>query len=352
MPPTRGAATVPELDLATLLAALLALSLNAYVLLGGADFGGGVWDLLAGGSRRERQRELISHAIGPIWEANHVWLILAIVLTFTCFPPVFARLGIVLHIPLTLMLVGIVLRGSAFTFRTYDIEHDANQRRWGRIFASASAATPVLLGICIGAVASGRVGGPMEGGFVERFVDPWATPFAISVGLLTLALFAFLAAVYLTMESHDRELCEDFRRRALGAGVAVFLTSALTLLLAMTGDAPLMSRGLLASGWALPLHLATGSAAVGALVAVWYRRYRLARLAAGLQVSLIVWGWALAQYPYLLPPDFTIAGASAPPETLRLVAWALAAGALVLLPSLWYLFRIFKGSPADLGDTP
>lgn len=337
---------MPEPTLPDLLAALLALSLNAYVLLGGADFGGGVWDLLASGPRRDRQREVISHAIGPIWEANHVWLILAIVLTFTCFPPVFARLAIVLHIPLTLMLVGIVLRGSAFTFRTYDIEHDAAQRRWGRIFASASTATPVLLGVCIGAVASGRVGGPLAGGFVERFVAPWATPFAFAVGFLTLALFAFLAAVFLTMESHDRELCEDFRRRALGAGAAVFVTAALALVLAVAGDAPLMFRGLLGSGWALPLHLLTGAAAVGAFAAVWSRRYRLARLAAGLQVSLIVWGWALAQYPYLLPPDFTIEGSAAPAVTLRLVAWALAAGALVLLPSLWYLFRVFKSAPA------
>ena len=337
---------MPEWTLPDLLAAILALSLNIYVLLGGADFGGGVWDLLASGPRKDRQREVISHAIGPIWEANHVWLILAIVLTFTCFPPVFARLGIVLHIPLTLMLVGIVLRGTAFTFRTYDIEHDANQRRWGRIFASASAVTPVLLGVCIGAVASGRVGGPMEGGFVDRFVAPWTTPFAFAVGFLTLALFAFLAAVFLTMESHDRALCEDFRRRALGAGVAVFLTSGLALLLALAGDAPLMGEGLLGSGWAVPLHLVTGAAAVGAFVAVWLRRYWLARLAAGLQVSLIIWGWALAQYPYLLPPGFTVQGAAAPDVTLRLVAWALAAGALVLLPSLWYLFRVFKSAPA------
>jgi len=168
----------------------------------------------------------------------------------------------------------------------------------------------------------------------------------VSVGVLTLALFAFLAAVFLTMESHDRELCEDFRRRALWAGMAVFLTAALALLLAVTGDAPLMFEGLLTSGWALPLHLLTGSAAVGALAAVWFRRYRLARLAAGLQVSLIVWGWALAQYPYLLPPGFTVASAAAPPVTLRLVAWALAAGGLVLLPSLWYLFRVFKAAPA------
>jgi cytochrome bd ubiquinol oxidase subunit II len=341
---------VPELTLADLLAGVLMLSLNAYVLFGGADFGGGVWDLLASGPRRERQRAVIGHAIGPIWEANHVWLILAIVLTFTCFPPVFARLGIVLHIPLTLMLVGIVLRGSAFTFRTYDVEHDANQRRWGRIFASASAVTPVLLGICIGAVASGGVGGPMEGGFVERFVAPWANPFAFSVGVLTLALFAFLAAVFLTMESHDPELCDDFRRRALGAGVAVFVTAGLSLLLAMSGDAPLVLRGLLGSPWALPLHLVTGAAAIAAFALVWSRRYRLARLAAGLQVSLIVWGWALAQYPYLLPPEFTVASSAAPPVTLKLVAGALAVGALVLLPSLWYLFRVFKSTPADQPD--
>ncbi len=140
---------MPEPTLAGLLALLLAAALNAYVLFGGADFGGGVWDLLASGPRQRRQREVIGHAIGPIWEANHVWLILAIVLTFTCFPPVFARLGIVLHIPLTLMLVGIVLRGSAFTFRSYDDEHDAAQLRWGRIFSSASVMTPLLLGICM-----------------------------------------------------------------------------------------------------------------------------------------------------------------------------------------------------------
>src|SRR5687768_5037492 len=173
---------MPEIGLSDLVAALLALSLNAYVLLGGADFGGGVWDMLATGPRRARQREVIAHAIGPIWEANHVWLILAVVLAFTCFSPVFARVMTVLHIPVSLMLVGIVLRGSAFTFRTYDDEHDAVQRRWGRIFASASVVTPILLGICIGAVASGRVGGPLEGSFVERFVDPWLSPFAVGVG--------------------------------------------------------------------------------------------------------------------------------------------------------------------------
>jgi cytochrome d ubiquinol oxidase subunit II len=337
---------VRELGLPEILAAVLALSLNAYVLFAGADFGGGVWDLLASGPRRERQREVIAHAIGPIWEANHVWLILAIVLTFTCFAPVYARLGTILHIPLTLMLVGIVLRGSAFTFRTYDTRGDAAQRHWGRVFASASVITPVLLGVSIGAVASGRVRPVDSGGFVSQFVLPWLTPFALSVGLLALALFAFLAAVFLTMETHDPELCEDFRRRALGAGVVVFLASSLVLLLSHNA-APLVRAGLMASSWALPLHLATGVSAVAVLVALWFRRFRLARLAVGLQVSLIFWGWALAQYPILVPPDLTIANSAAPDSTLRLVLIALGVGGAVLLPSLWYLFQVFKTTPAD-----
>jgi cytochrome d ubiquinol oxidase subunit II len=338
---------VPDLALPDLLAALLAASLNAYVLLGGADFGGGVWDLLASGPRKGRQRELISEAIGPIWEANHVWLILAIVLTFTCFPPVFARLGIVLHIPLTLMLVGIVLRGSAFTFRSYGSEHDAAQLRWGRIFSIASVLTPLLLGVSLGAIAAGRVGGPLHGGFRERFVAPWWNPFALSVGFLTVALFAFLAAVYLTLESRDRALAEDFRRRALAAGATVFVAAGLALLLALGGTAPLLHAGLLGSGWAIPLHLLTGGSAVAALAALWFRRYRLARVAAAAQVSLILWGWALSQYPYLLPPGFTVHESASPPTTLRLVVIGLVFGGLILAPSLFYLFKVFKSAPAD-----
>jgi cytochrome d ubiquinol oxidase subunit II len=339
---------VPDLGLPDILAGILALSLNAYVLFGGADFGGGVWDLLASGPRRERQRNVISHAISPIWEANHVWLILAIVLTFTCFSPVYSRLGIVLHIPLTLMLIGIVLRGSAFTFRSYDNQQDATQRRWGRIFASASVITPILLGVTIGAVASGRVGRDAGGGFVDQFVAPWLTPFALSVGLLALIQFAFLAAVFLTLETDDPELVDDFRRRALAAGVSLFFASALVLLLSHDA-APLVRNGLMSSPWALPLHLATAATAITVLGALWFRRFRMARIGVALQVSLIFWGWALAQYPFLIPPTFTISNSVAPETTLRLVVITLVIGGAVLLPSLWYLFRIFKTVPADPG---
>jgi cytochrome d ubiquinol oxidase subunit II len=258
---------------------------------------------------------------------------------------VFARIMTVLHIPLSLMLVGIVLRGSAFTFRTYDDEHDAAQRRWGRIFSSASVLTPLLLGVSLGAVASGRVVAPTRGTFADRFVEPWLTPFAFGVGLLTLALFAFLAAVFLTLETRDRELVEDFRRRALGAGIAVFLASALVLLLSFQ-EAPLLRRGLMGSGWALPLHLATAASAIAVFAALWTRRFHLARVLVGLQVSLIFWGWTASQYPYLVPPDMTIQAAAAPEITLRLTLWALGLGTLVLAPSLVYLFRVFKSEPA------
>jgi cytochrome d ubiquinol oxidase subunit II len=336
---------VHDPSLALLLAGILAVSLAAYVLFGGADFGGGVWDLLASGPRRDRQRDLIAHAIAPIWEANHVWLILAIVLTFTCFPAVFARLGIVLHIPLSLMLVGVVLRGSAFIFRSHNTER-ASQLRWGRVFAVASLLTPVLLGLCIGAVASGRVVEQTHGTFAARFVEPWLTPFSLAVGAMTLAMFALLAAVFLTLETTDLALAGDFRRRGLGAGVAMFAAAFLALALSPR-HAPLMQAGLLDSPWALPFHVLTGVASLVVLAALWFRRYRLARIAVGVQVLCIVGGWATAQYPYIIPPDLTIAASAAPPITLRLVALVLATGSLVLLPSLIYLFRVFKSAPVD-----
>src|SRR5262249_27745057 len=174
---------------------------------------------------------------------------------------------------------------------------------------------------------------------------PWLTPFGVGVGLLTLALFSLLAAVYLTVEAREPALREDFRRRALGAAVAVCVAAFGTLGLALL-HAPLVGRGLTAEPWAPVLHLITGAAAVTAIWALWRRRYRLARVAAAAQVSLILWGWALAQYPYLVPPDLTIRAAAAPRITLVPVLWALAAGALVLFPSLIYLFRVFKREPA------
>jgi len=331
------------------IAVIALVALNAYVLLAGADFGGGVWDLFATGPRRADQRALIAEAIGPIWEANHVWLILVVVLLFTCFPPAFSGLAIALHIPLTLMLIGIVLRGSAFAFRSYGSSDDAPQRRWGRVFSIASLLTPLLLGVCIGAIASGRIGtmldhvarGAPGESFASLYLLPWLSPFTIAVGALALALFAFLAGTYLTVEATDDVLREDFRRRALFAAIAVFVTAFLALLLARS-RAPRVSAGLIASAWALPLHVLTAVAAIGAILALWFRRWHVARIAAAAQVSLILWGWAAAQAPYLVPPSLTVENAAAPRRTQLIFLVALALGALVLFPSMTYLFRLFK----------
>jgi len=198
----------------------------------------------------------------------------------------------------------------------------------------------------------GDGGRGMGDGFVATYVRPWLSPFTLSVGLFALIAFAFLAAVYLTLEAREQELEDDFRRRALGAGVALFCAAALALLLSR-GYAPPMQEGLILAAWAVPLHLLTAACAVTALAALWVRRWRLARVAAAAQVSLILWGWALGQYPYVIPPDLTIADAAAPAATLRLALGAVALGALVLFPSLTYLFRIFKrGHPSSVIPHP
>jgi cytochrome bd ubiquinol oxidase subunit II len=334
---------MPSLE--AILAGSMVVSLTFYALMGGADYGGGLWDLLASGPRAKAQRELIADAIGPIWEANHVWLILVVVLLFACFPLAFSAIATALHIPLTLMLIGIVLRGSAFTFRTYDHRQDQAQRRWGRLFAIASLVTPILLGVTLGAIASGRVQVAKDNA-VATFISSWFAPFPFAVGFFALVLFAFLAAVYLTLETDDAQLREDFRKRALGAAMVVGLMALVVFLLSDTG-APQIRRGLSESWWTWPLQIATGLLALGAMVALWKYKFRLARFCAAGQVTLILWGWALAQYPYLVEPNINIYNAAAPPATLRLVLIALLAGALLLLPSFYYLFRVFKGGAAS-----
>ena len=336
--------------LPNVIAGIIVLSLNVYVLSGGADFGGGMWDLLASGPRRDRQRELIAHAIGPIWEANHVWLIFVVVLLFTCFPPAFATITTELHIPLALLLIGIVLRGSAFTFRTF-ASRDTAQKRWGLVFSISSFLAPALLGAAIGAIASGAVGraaATASPAFAERFIFSWANPFALGVGAMTLALFAFLAAVYLTVEAEgESELQEDFRRRSLGAAVAVLVCAFGTL--ALAGEhAPRMREVLVNSAAALPFQLATALAALVAIGALIKRSYRIARIAAVTQASLILWGWAVGQFPYVVPPTLSLEDAAATPITLRLTLIAVVAGVLVVVPSLVYLLRIFKGQPSDI----
>jgi len=323
------------------LAAVVLGSLVLYAVSGGADFGGGMWDLLATGPRARRQREAIEHSIAPIWEANHVWLILVIVVLFTAFPPAFAAIMTALHIPMALILLGIVLRGSAFVFRKYDVPDDRVHRRWSLVFGASSLFTPFLLGLCLGALASGdiRVAG---GRVLSGFFAGWTSAFALACGLFAQGLFAFLAATYLTVDTEgEGDVQDDFRTRALAAGLSLAPSAAITFLLARRG-APIIFTGL-TSWWAPWLLGVTSVCAVGALWALWTRRFRWARLAAVGQVVCILLGWGFAQFPYLVVPDVTLAGSAAHPATLSTLVWALLAGAVVLLPSFGYLFLVFKG---------
>ena len=322
-------------------ALVILIALIVYAILGGADFGGGVWDLLASGPRAGRHRDLIAEAIAPVWEANHVWLIVVIVLLFACFPLAFAVISISLHVPLALMLLGIVARGASFVFRHYDVAADPVQRRWGRIFAWSSVITPIFLGICVGAVSLGAI--RVEGEqVVTGYFAPWVRPFPIAVGFFTLTLFAFLAAVYLTKETRDPELQEDFRNRALLAQLWVVVL-ALLAVFASRGD---QAHVRLFEG--LVPWLFTALAVVIAAVATWLlfqRRYTWARVVAAAQVAAIVAGWGASMAPYLVAPDITIENAAAPSNVHLIVLVVLGVGAFVLVPSLLLLYRIFKREP-------
>ena len=246
-----------------------------------------------------------------------------------------------LNIPMTAMVIGIVLRGSAFIFRKYDSKSDAVQSRWSTVFGIASFFTPFFQGVTLGALATGQIR-IVNSQVVTGFFAGWLTVFAVGCGVFALGLFAFLAATYLTLDTKDQpDLQNDFRLRALWSGLTLAPIAGVVFLTAKQG-APEMYNGL--THWWAPLLLAgTSLMSIVALVALWRRWFALARIAAIGQVTLILLGWCLAQYPDLVTPDVTVNNAHAPEITLRLLVLALSVGAIVLLPSLAFLFHLFKG---------
>jgi cytochrome d ubiquinol oxidase subunit II len=323
-----------------IVAGFMFAALIFYAVTGDADYGGGMWDLLATGPRADAQRTAIEKAIGPIWEADHVWLILIIVILFTGFPPAFAAMMTALNIPFTLMLIGIVLRGSAFVFRKYDIKSQEVKQHWSMLFGAASFFTPFVQGVVLGALSTGQIR-IVDGRVVSGFFAGWLTPFAFACGLFALGLFAFLSATYLTADpSTESHVQNDFRLRALWSGALLPPIAGVVFITSKEG-APAMYHGL--TQWWAPLLIGTMLAcAIAAWVSLWLRRFALARVAAIAEVVLILGGWSVAQYPRLVTPDITIFNAAAPEITLRLLTYALIAGAVVLFPSLFFLFRIFK----------
>ncbi len=327
------------MDAAETVAGILWLSLTAYAVLAGADFGGGVWDLFASGPRAADQRTAVAEAMGPVWEANHVWLIFMITGLFTAFPATFGVLGLALYLPFTIATVGIVLRGASFAFRAHGRAAIGPLSPWGVVFGIASVITPFFLGTAAAAVASGSIRAP-HGQLASGFLTGWTTPLAIVIGLYALSICAYLAATYLMVENEDRPaLLADFRRRAIAASFASGFFALLALGISSTEGPRLLQS---VAGRGLPLFVLAVLNGPLALWAVWRWRPRIARVAVVAQVVFVLWAWAVGQWPYLVPPDLTISEAAAPAATLTALLDVIGIGALILMPSLWLLFRVFK----------
>ena len=328
------------------LAAAIALAgVIAYATLGGADFGGGIWDLFAFGPRKKQQRLAIQHAMGPVWEANHVWLILVIVVLFTCFPKGYSLLGIALFVPFHLALIGIMLRGAAFVFRSYQsrqVEAAVETSTWGIVFGAASLVTPVLLGMAFGAVTEGAIHVDAANRVNFPKGTGWLSAYSIANGILALSTCGYLAAVYLTNET-DGALREDFRRRAILAGTVTAALAVVVVVLARQEAEWFFLR--LISWRSLPIILTGLLCFAGSAWSVFTRRYLISRRFAVAQVTLLILGWGLSQYPYFIYPDVRFADVAAPTPTLRFLVISLPFGAAAIIPSLWLLFRVFKQMP-------
>jgi cytochrome bd ubiquinol oxidase subunit II len=326
------------MSLADVCVAFVALGVTAYAVLGSADFGAGFWDLTAGGARRgARLRGMVQHSMSPVWEANHVWLIFVLVILWTAFPTAFGSVFSTLSIPLFLAAIGIIFRGTAFALRG-QAATIKEARILGGVFALSSVLIPFCLGAAVGGVASGRV--PV-GNAAGDLVSSWLNPTSVLVGVVGVLTGAYLAAVYLAGDSQRAgldDLVKAFRARALGAGVVTGVV-ALAGLLVLRSDARDLYDGL-TSGGGLVMVVASGLAGFVTMALVWSERYGLARVSAAAAVAAIVVGWLLAQKPYILPPDLTLDQAKASDATLSAVVIGVALGMIILVPSLWYLYRL------------
>jgi len=324
------------MSLEVAVAAAMFAGVIAYAVLGGADFGSGFFDLTAGSSRRGAElRTLVDHSIGPVWEANHVWLIFVLVIWWTGFPESFAATMSTLVVPLLLALLGIVLRGASFAFRKYSATL-RQARLFGAIFAVSSVITPFFLGTVAGAIASGRV--PMaEAG--DRW-SSWLNPTSLFGGAIAVGTCAFLAGVFLAADAHRgrrSRLAEDLRARSLGVGLVTGVL-VFAALVPISADAPVLTEGL--AGRAAPLVVISGGAGVATLLLVWRRSYAMARWPAVVAVASVVSGWGVAQYPWLLVDEVTVSDAAGATATLQGLLVAVGLAVILVLPPLIYLLRL------------
>ena len=320
---------------------VLGIALLLYVLLGGADFGAGIIEIFTG----KKGIDAISKAIAPVWEANHIWLILAIVILFNGFPHVFASLTTYLHLPLFIILVGIVFRGTAFTFRYYDVFKDNTHKYYSILFRISSLLTPFFFGVTLGAIILGKIPASVHGTFYEVFVSPWLNLFTFVTGIFLTLLFGWLASVYLIGEARNEETYHTFTRTSRIFLILLIFTGLIVFITAEFYKLHFFSKFIHS---AIPAGCVV--AATVAIPFIWRNIKRKnslkTRLWAGLQTACILTGWFAVQFPVMIyiadGSHLTIWNSQAPERTMSLLVYALIAGIFLIFPAFTYLFKVFK----------
>ncbi len=327
--------------MAETVAVILFVGVTAYAVFGGADFGAGFWDLVAGNAQRgARPRSVVNHSIGPVWEANHVWLIFILVILWTAFSEAFASIMLTLFVPLSLAALGIVLRGSSFAFRK-EVTRVSSQRNFGAAFAASSVLVPFCFGAVAGAIASGRV---PAGGTTGDVWTSWINPTSILGGVLAVVVCAYLAAVYMVWDAHrfaGPDMEEYFRRRAMVMAVVAGAV-AVSGIFVLHADAEYVFDRL--TGPALPLVILSAICGIGSLVLLVRRSHRFARLLAIGAVAAVIWAWGVAQWPYLLPETMKVTTSAAPDATLAALLVVFVLAAVIILPALGLLYYLDQRS--------
>jgi cytochrome bd ubiquinol oxidase subunit II len=321
----------------------LYLAILLYVVLGGADFGAGIIEVFTSEKNRTRTRKTLYHAIGPIWEANHMWLIIAIVILFVGFPTVYSVLSIYLHIPLLVMLLGIIARGTAFVFRHYDAVHDDMQTLYNKVFVWSSFITPFFLGVIAGSTMSGHIDNEANS-FLDAYIFSWMNLFSLAVGFFTVFLCGFLASVYLIGEAEDENDRRRFIRKAKRMNIIAVVSGAFVFVSALADEIPL-------TNWVLgePIGLAAVILATISLIIMWRlidtSMIFIPRILVGFQVTMILLAISYAHFPnfvILKGVKLSLLESGAPGKTVEALGWALLIGSAFILPALFYLYYSFQ----------
>ncbi len=320
------------------------VSLLLYLLLGGADFGAGIIELFTSEDNKAKTRKISYQAIGPIWEANHMWLIIAIVILFVGFPVIYSTMSVYLHIPLVIMLLGIIARGTAFAFRNYDAVVDNMQRVYNKIFVYSSFITPLFLGIIAGSTVSGQIDIHAHT-FLSAYVWSWLSWFSVSIGFFTASLCGFIAAIFLIGETSDMTERKRFVRKAWQMNIAAVLFGGIVFVTAISANIPLVQ-------WVFgnPVGIVAVTAATLSLVVLWLMiskgRARTLRMLAGFQIAMILLTVTYKHYPNIVTLKnggyLSLIENRGADQTIRALALALLIGSLFILPALIYLIYSFQ----------